>query len=282
MSFAASVRVGLLALLAGFALSAAPHDDARADDGFSQGSNPGAATEVRLVYEITPNPPRHLGEGTAIDWERPGLTLELLRLVGERLDVNFLFQRVPWKRGLFLVEQGLADGIFHTSYMPERESLLVYPRLPDGRVDDAKSIFVQSYLLYVKKGSPLRWDGTRFENLDGPIGAITSYSVVDALHRLGVEVVEERALTINLRKLIEGRIAASAELETMADSEIARQPAFHDAIEKLPVPVRQKPYFLTFGLKFRETHGKLAERIWQAIADVKDSAEFAAIERSYE
>ena len=78
---------------------------------------PGQPT-LRLAYETTPNPPRHLGEGTAIDWNRPGLTLELLKRVGERLKVNLSFKRVPWMRGLLMLENGEIDGIFHASYTP--------------------------------------------------------------------------------------------------------------------------------------------------------------------
>ncbi|MEX0757986.1 MAG: transporter substrate-binding domain-containing protein, partial [Tistlia sp.] len=287
MDIAAVSRAWLAALLLGglLALTAwggGVRQAGAAEAGFGQGSNPGAATTLRLVYEVTANPPRHLGAGTRIDWARPGLTLELLRLVGARLDIDFQFQRVPWKRGLFLVEQGLADGIFHTSHLPEREALLAYPRRADGTLDESRAIFVQSYLLYVRKGSPLRWDGTAFENLDGPVGAISSYSVVQDLRRMGVPVEEERSLTINLRKLLEGRIAASAELEGMGDAAIAAHPAFAGAIEKLQPPLRSKPYYLTFGRAFRDAEPELAERVWDAIAAEKAGPAFAALAESYE
>lgn len=271
----------LLCLLATFAASSAGRAAAAGQD-FGQGSNPGAATVVRLVYEVTPNPPRHLGAGTEIDWRKPGLTLELLRLVGARLDVDFRFQRVPWKRGLFLVEQGLADGLFHTSYLPEREALLAYPRRPDGTVDAARAIFEQSYMIYVRKGSPLRWDGLAFENLEGPVGVIASYSVASDLRRMGVTVSEERSLMINLRKLLEGRIAAAAELQSMTDPVIAGHPVFAGRIEKLLPPFISKPYFLTFGHDFQRRAPELAERIWDAIAAVNASPAFAAVAKSYD
>lgn len=255
---------------------------ALAESLFGQGSNPGAATEVRLVYETDPNPPRYLGEGTAIDWEKPGLTLEVLRLVGEQLDVDFLFQRVPWKRGLFLVQNGLADGIFHASYKAGRESFAVYPRLPDGTPDESRAIFLQSYVAYVTKGSPVGWDGRAFSGLDGPVGAVASYSVVGDLRELGVAVEEERSRTINLRKLVEGRIAAHVDLETMADPAIASQEAFATAVEKLHPPFRTKPYFLIFSHQFYEARPDLAERIWDGIAAANASAEFNALVELYE
>src|SRR3546814_8162765 len=97
-----------------------------------------------VVYEITPNPPRHLGVGTAIDWERPGLTLDLIKGVGERLRINLAFERMPWKRGLLLIETGDADAIFHTSYLAGREAVGAFPKTADGRPDASRALFSQS------------------------------------------------------------------------------------------------------------------------------------------
>ena len=47
---------------------------------------------VRLSFETKANPPRYLGEGTSIDPQRPGLTIELLRLVEPRVGVRFEFR----------------------------------------------------------------------------------------------------------------------------------------------------------------------------------------------
>lgn len=251
------------------------------DDEFGQGTDPGAAVQVRLVYEVSQNPPRHFGEGTAIDWNKPGLTLELLRMVGERLNIGFLFQRVPWKRGLFMVENGAADGIFHTSYLPARDAVLAYPRRADGAIDESRAIFRQSYSIYVRKNSAVRWDGAVFHNLEGPVGATASYSVVSDLRQMDVAVEEERSVTINLRKLLEGRIAATAELETITDDELDRHPAYADVIEKLVPPFRTKHYFLTLSRQFRAAEPELSERIWDAIAAVNASPEFAVLARSY-
>lgn len=237
---------------------------------------------LRLVYETTPNPPRHLGEGTAIDWSRPGLTLELLKRVGERVRINLAFKRVPWKRGLLLLETGEADGIFHSSYVPAREAIGAYPRTPDGQPDAGRALFSQSYALFVTAGSGVSWDGTILGGLGGrPVGATAGYAVVDELERLGAPVEAQRLPALNLAKLVQGRIAAYAELETMALAAIRRDPARFGAIVKLEPPLRTRAYHLMLSLRFVERDRALAEAVWNAIAEVRGSEEFQRLEDHY-
>jgi polar amino acid transport system substrate-binding protein len=120
----------------------------------------GAETVVRLSFETKENAPRYLGEGTAIPKERPGITIELMRLVEKRAGVRFEMQRVPWARSLYLLESNQVDGVFHMSYVPERTRFAAYP-MKDGQPDRARSIFTQRYFLYARKGTRLAWDGNR-------------------------------------------------------------------------------------------------------------------------
>jgi hypothetical protein len=64
--------------------------------------------KVLLVYESSHNPPRALGTGTAINWKKPGLTLELIELVSEQTGIEFQFKRMPWKRALYLLEKTIS------------------------------------------------------------------------------------------------------------------------------------------------------------------------------
>lgn len=115
-SIAALATASLVTLVLGMGAIAAP---ARAEPPARFADRP----TLTFVYETRANPPRYLGEGTAINWDRPGLTLELLKELGRRLQINLKLERYPWKRGLYLAETGEADGIFHASYKPEREAI---------------------------------------------------------------------------------------------------------------------------------------------------------------
>ncbi|MEQ9335062.1 transporter substrate-binding domain-containing protein [Thalassobaculum sp.] len=235
-----------------------------------------------IVYETTPNPPRHLGEGTAIDWGRPGLTIELLKLVGERLRVNLDFKRVPWKRGLLLLETGEADAIFHSSYVAEREAIGAYPKTASGEPDARRAIFTQSYVLFVTKDSGVTWDGATLGGLGGrPVGATAGYSVVRDLERSGVAVQPGRVPALNLAKLLEGRIAAYAELEGLADQIIRQDAELFRQVVKLQPPLITKPYYLMLSRPFVARDPALAEAVWDALAEVRASEEFRKLEDLY-
>lgn len=235
---------------------------------------------VRVVYEPRSNPPRMLGEGTSIDWEMPGLTLELLRLVGARVGIEFVYERVPWRRGLYLIETNDADGIFHTSFVPERLDIMAYP-MRAGRDDAARAIFVQNYVLYKRAGAPIAWDGKALTSVDVPVGATASYSVIGDLRRLGVPIEEAKTLEQSLDKLLDGRVSAYAGMEAMTDALLAANPTKYGKLVKMKPPLVSKPFHLTFSRGFYTAHHELAERIWDAIAAVNASDEFAAIVRRY-
>jgi polar amino acid transport system substrate-binding protein len=255
-------------------------------------SSPSAAAEpptrfegrpsLVFAYETRANPPRHLGEGTEIDWERPGLSLELLKRVGEELRVNLEFRRFPWKRGLYLVETGEVDGIFHASYKAERETIGVYPKTADGTVDENRAVFVQSYALHVMRGSPVRWNGKALSGLgELAVGAVDGYSVVADLENLGVKVETGRYQEINLKKLVAGRIAAYADLENMAAAAIRMNPAAYADVVKLEPPLVSKPYYLLLSHAFVNRDPALAESVWTTIAELNADPAFQAVIDAY-
>lgn len=237
---------------------------------------------LTFVYETRANPPRYLGEGTAINWDRPGLTLELLKELGRRLQVNLTFERYPWKRGLYLVETGEADGIFHASYKPAREEIGVYPKTEAGAPDPSRAIFVQSYALHVLRGSTVRWDGRTISGLEGKaVGATAGYSIVDDLKALGVDVETGKIQDINLNKLVAGRIAAYAELENMAAAVIAANPAAYADVVKLDPPLVSKPYYLLLSHAFARRDPVLAEAVFDTIRSINADPDFQALIARY-
>ncbi len=234
---------------------------------------------VRLSFETKANPPRYLGEGTAIDWNRPGLTLELLKRVESRAGVRFEFVRVPWARSMYLLESGQVDGVFHGSFTEERARFAAYP-MKDGRPDASRSVFTQSYYLFARRGAAISWDGRRLE-VPGPVGTTRGYSVVKTLRDLGARVEEENDLPNSLRKVVAGRLSAYAELENMAAAVIDARPAEFGELVRLEPPLRTVPYYLLFSKAFHARDPRLAERIWDAMAEVSRSSEFAALARQY-
>lgn len=239
-------------------------------------SPPGAPSGpvVHLAYEEKPNPPRYYGSSLTTDWARPGLTLELLRMVGTTLAVRFEFRRMPWKRALYLLEQGDIDGLFHASFKEDRMAIARYP-MADGRPDASRAVFTQSYLFYARESSGVRWDGATLRGVETPIGAERGYSIVDDLERLGYTVDAEKDQRLNLAKLVAGRIDAYAGLEGMTGA-ILRSGDYPTIVALAP-PIVTKPYFLVFSHAFYDEDTALAERIWDAIGRLSNSPAFEAL-----
>jgi polar amino acid transport system substrate-binding protein len=224
---------------------------------------------ISIVFDVNPNPPYFYGVGTAIDPDRPGLAVELLRLAGRRAGVSVSFARVPWQRGLYMLENGLADATFFSSYRQERLGFGVYP-MKDGRPDTARAMMAQAYRLYVRRESGVTWDGTRVTGLRQPVGATPGFAVAAFLRGLGVAVAEEPSHQANLTMLAHGRLDGYAELENQADPVIGADPGAYAAIVKCDPPLLDTPYYLMVSKAFYGAHADLAERLWDAIPAVEE------------
>jgi polar amino acid transport system substrate-binding protein len=231
---------------------------------------------IRVVFNTAPNPPITYGDGTVIDPDKPSLIVEMLRMVTQRTGIRMEFQRVPWQRGLYMIEHGQADAIFASSFTTDRLRYGAYP-MKDGQVDSRRKIHQMSYSLFVRRGSPVGWTGREITGLRKPVGVTPDFAIVPDLKEMGVPLEQEAGTVSNLRKLALDRIDAYAELETLAEAAIKAAPAEFKDIVKLQPPLRTKPYYLMFSKGFASSHPHTAERVWDAIPEVVASAEFRAL-----
>lgn len=239
-----------------------------------------AETVFRIVYFNKENPPRVVGNGTSIDWSKPGITVELFKMVGQSVGVQFEFKRMPWKRCLYAVEHGLADATFHASFKPARAKFGVYPTR-DGQLDPSRRIYKNSYVFYTRKGSGVSWDGKSISSASRPIGTQLSYSIADDLRKMGYEVEEEASVANNLNKLAAGRISAYAEIETIADYVLGKEKTRYENIVKLQPPLREKVYYLLIAKSFVEKNPQMAEQIWDAVRDVQQTDAYQEMLKKY-
>ncbi|MES2263206.1 MAG: transporter substrate-binding domain-containing protein [Pseudomonadota bacterium] len=210
-----------------------------------------------------------------------GLNFELLKLVEQRLAIHFDFQSVPWKRCLAQLQANAYDGAFAVSYKPDRRELGVYPGTADGgeQVDVSKRMHIDRYVLLRKKGSRVDWDGKVLRNVDGPVGFQLGYSIGDMLRAQHVDVDEGSQRADELaRKLIAGRLAAAAMGGSDAHSVMSGPMA--SQLEMLPLPLTEKPYFLVLSHAMVAKRPELAQRIWRATEQVRNSPAYKKIERA--
>jgi polar amino acid transport system substrate-binding protein len=207
--------------------------------------------------------------------DRSGLNFLMLEAVARESGVRFVYHARPWRRCQDDLRAGRVDGAFGMSYTPERASFAVYP----GGIhpDPARRMFEGGYVLVRRAGTPVHLEGGRIRGLSGPIGAEPSHSIALDLARAGYEVDDgspgPEAL---LRKLKAGRLGAAAVGTDQAHNLRRDDPALFEGLEVLPVPLVEKPYFLVFSRPFVRSRPVLAERLWEAIATVRESPGYQA------
>ena len=244
---------------------------------------PGLAEEpVKLVFvfQDVDNFPYEVGENETVNAQTPGLSIELLQLVAQRLQISFEFKRLPWKRCFIEMQKGTVDGVFSASFKPERLAFGAYPMQADA-VDASRRIYTMSYMLYVPTGSALRWDGNAFAPPPKKIAVIRGYSVIDDLSKMGIPVEEVKNSYVALKWLNSGMFDAAALLELSGDAALAAHTDELSRIEKLPIPLITRDYYLMLSRQRIEQSPKLAEDIWNAMKVVRESEEFQRIVQQY-
>lgn len=234
-----------------------------------------SAQSVTLVvaYEDKAQPPYYLGEGSGVPDDAPGVAVDMVRLLETRIPgLKIRLLRFPWKRCLDQLEQGAVDAVFNASYQKERERIGAYP-MKSGAVDPTRRLTTIAYSLYTLRTSPLNWDGTQFRNAENvTFGAPLGYSIVKDLREKRVDLQESISSEALLKQLVAGRIQAAVMQDVTADTLIADDPRSYGGIRKHEIPVASKPYYLMLSHSFRTRQPELAERIWNEIGTLRETA----------
>ena len=218
-----------------------------------------------------------------------GLDLELIALLRARIGIEIKTVGYPWTRALVTMQRGELDGVFAASYKPEREKYGRYP-LKGGRLDGDRRIHTSGYSLYILKGSKLRFDGERFENLVSAtgvtdIGVQRSFSIIPSLRRFDVSFNDSSADPAQILNLLShNRIAAAAIQTDRADQIIAANPLYQTTIVKYPTnrkPFHLKPYFIMLSHQFVKRYPEFSERFWDAVEEVRNSSEYRQRKREF-
>jgi polar amino acid transport system substrate-binding protein len=207
------------------------------------------------------------------------LSSQLLAIAGRQLpELKFEFTPLPWARCLKMAELGQFDAVLAGSFTPERAKSLTYPLKTDGTLDASKRMFNLGFVLIRRTGSKVSWDGERFTNLNGPLGAQSGYSVVEYLREQKIEVDDGNpTVQGGLRKLLAQRISGMIINPFNFEAQL-RDPEFNDKLEIVTGPlIQQKPYFLILSNQFYTSHAKVAAKLWKTIEITRNSKEFARL-----
>ena len=236
---------------------------------------------VKIVFGTPNNSPYVMGEGTTINWDFPGISLELLRMVEKHLGLEFEYYRTVWPRGLYMIEHGDGDAIFPSSYREERAEYALYP-MKGNTPDPSKAIRTYAYWLYVRKDSGVTWDGQRIEHLNMPVASGLGNAIVADLREEGYAVDDSPLNYASmLEMLFTKRVDAVAGEWRRMDREIAKDPERYSSIRRIDIPLREKNGYLMFSKHFAKEHAETMEQIWEMIRTIKASPEFEEIRQKY-
>lgn len=208
-----------------------------------------------------------------------GLNIVLLEMASKESSEKFEMIALPWKRCLHSVEKGAMAGAFAASYSEERAQFAVYP-MAAGKLDGTRRLMNDGYTLYRAKGSNVNWDGSKFSNLNGPIGTQASYSIAADLVKWGATVESSSHSPEALLRAVAGGYLQAVALLTAEGRYAVKKSEFGDRIEMVSPPLTEKPYFLIYGKNYYEKNRKMADDLWLRIAKARESTEYKATESS--
>lgn len=212
---------------------------------------------------------------------RPGVAIEIVSLAAAEAGCKVHMSRLSNLRVLRSAETGEIDGAILFSYDAERGALMTYPMKGD-QPDATRRLAMFSYYLYRHKGGRINWDGITLSNPDNvTIGINSGFSIAELLFRYNVKIDEVQTTEQNLGKLRLGRIGAYAMQEHIADP-VIKQMHLENDVEKLPIPLSTKNYYLTFSHKFYAAHPEIAEKMWAFIGEQRDSLSKSLMQHYHE
>lgn len=231
---------------------------------------------IRLAYNLVPNPPFNMADHTAT---KPGVTIEMIREVGNRLKLEFEFRKMPWKRCLLSVKKNIMDGTIDASFNKERMIVGVYPMI-NGKINISKRNNTQNYSIFTTKLSEIKSFSDLLNNKK--VGVNRGYSIISNLQKKGIKkVIETNDTLASLRMLVYGRIDALVDLANNVNNKIDVHKGEFNSIHMLSPPVKSKHYYLLFSHQFYRENTSLAIKIWNTMADIRGSKQYQKLFAKY-
>lgn len=220
---------------------------------------------LRLCYEDTSVYPWITGDDK-------GLVLFELALVERDLNQQFEYIRLPWRRCQVEVQAGRVHAAIAASFNSERASWGSYPSHADGSLNRELRLHSDSFQVYHRLDSPVRWHRQRFENLGAQaVGVQLGYSVGRNIEELGYPVRTARSAE-DLARMLELGVLQVAVLQHYEALRLLKaRPELNALIVADGAPVKVADQYLLFNSQFYAGNEALVKSIWSAIERARKS-----------
>lgn len=203
----------------------------------------------------------------------------LLQVAARKAGIRVERKIAPRRRCLDEMRSGLSDAMIG-AYTPERTAIAAFPMAGDGP-DVTKSFGAVRYYPYRRAASTVSWDGQRFHGLDGSVGVESAFVfVTDRLRALGVPFDDgAKTLEQNMDKLRADRVDVVIGMDLEADRLVASR--YAGRIERAGAAFDLSPMYLMLSKQFHAQHPGAAQRLWQALQEVRNSPAYRRYQQAY-
>ena len=240
-----------------------------------------SSTVIRCAYQNSNNFPFQLGSGSQIHRDKPGIAVEMVLMLEQRLDIEIELQRLPWKRAEQRLKKGEIDCLFNASFKKNRLANGQYP-MHEGEVDLDKRSYFNSYAVFALKGTDLVFNGDKLLNhRTGMIGVERGFSVIADLEAMGVNIYQANSIEQLMKLVKHQRLVGAAVFELLGEAFLKVNRLDYLNIEKITPSFKKKAYYLMLSHQFVKDSPELANQLWSEIAIIRESQAFKLMLEKY-
>lgn len=203
----------------------------------------------------------------------------LLQQAARKIGMKIERRVAPRRRCLDEMKAGISDGMIG-AFTPERTAIAAFP-MEGGAPDVTKSFGTVRYYPYRRVATSVSWDGQRFRGLDSSVGVESAFVfVTDRLRALGVPYDDgAKTLEQNMDKLRADRVDIVIGMDLEADKLVAVR--YPGRIERAGGAFDLTPMYLMLSKQFHAGHPELAQRLWQAVQEARNSPAYKRYQQDH-
>ncbi len=224
------------------------------------------AVPLTFCYEDKMLFPFYLGNGPEIPEQKPGASIEHLKLLTHKVpQLTLQLVRMPWKRCLAAMANNEVDAVI-ASYRPERLEFARYP-LKQQQPDPSRAFAEHHTCLVSRQDAEWSWDG---QNLIGAneivIGRPLGYAAITSPIGQKFQMHYTLSGTMDLDLLKKGRINAVTTLCNISGQKFTASFIAARGLKVLYPPLYNNTGYLVFSVGFYQRQKVLADMLWDQLA----------------
>jgi len=226
-----------------------------------------ASEQLRFCYELQPGPP-YIFMGNASPKALTGIIIDLIKATSIEAGIDIKLYQKPWKRCIFDVGNGNADGVLAAIWQPSREEWGLFPKTQDGMVKKEFRLWTVNYLIFTNKETPLEWDGQTLSGVSTGISAPLGYIVFEKLKQQGLLNPNVSDPNNGFLLVANNRLNGYI-IDGFTGRNIIKKLQLSHQITPLEIPYMQADLHLVLSKKSKNVLLKKSQLIWQSLAKVR-------------